>query len=108
MLLSVCPTTVAEAPASSVWALLVGPRALDRWWDAESLEAPDRPLVPGDRIVAHPKGAPGFLRLFLDVTSVDAEQWQIGFDIRLPLGVRLEELMRIVPLGTERCRITFG
>jgi hypothetical protein len=103
-----CPTDVAQAPASAAWALLVQPRALDRWWDAESLEAPDRPLAPGDRIIARPKGAPGFLRIIADVTSVDAENLQLGLDIRLPLGLRLEEIIRIIPLGTERCRITFG
>ncbi|MCY1078141.1 SRPBCC family protein [Archangium lansingense] len=108
MSVSVCPTVVAQAPASFVWALLVQPRAMDRWWDAESLEAPDRPLVPGDRIIAHPKGAPGFLRITADVTLVDTENLQFGLDIRLPLGLRNEEVIRITPLGPERCRITFG
>jgi len=108
MSFSVCPTAVAKAPASSVWALLVEPRALDRWWDAESVEAPNRPLAPGDRIIARPKGGLGFLRITLDVTSVDAQNLQIGFDIRLPLGLRNEEVIRITALGTDRCRITFG
>lgn len=108
MAFSVCPTTVAQAPASSVWALLVGPHALDRWWDAESLQAPDRPLVPGDRIIARPKGPLGFLRITADVKSVDAEHLQLGLDIRLPLGLRNEELVRVIPLGPDRCRITFG
>jgi hypothetical protein len=108
MSLSVCPTTVANAPASSVWALLVEPGALDRWWDAESVEAPNRPLAPGDRILARPKGGPSFLRITVDITSVDAENLQIGFDIRLPLGLRNEQVTRITPLGPDRCRITFG
>jgi uncharacterized protein YndB with AHSA1/START domain len=66
MSFSVCPTDVAKAPAASVWGLLVEPRALDRWWDAEPVEAPDRPLLPGDRIIARSKGAPGFLRITTD------------------------------------------
>jgi hypothetical protein len=108
MSFSVCPTTVAEAPAPSVWALLVEPRALDRWWDAKSVEAPDRPLAPGDRIVARPKGSLSFLRITADVTLVDAENLQLGLNIRLPLGLRNDEVIRISPLGPERCRITFG
>ncbi|WP_375769459.1 hypothetical protein NR798_00835 [Archangium gephyra] len=84
------------------------PQGLDRWWDAKSVAVPAHPLVPGDRIIARPKGAPGFLRITLDVTSVDAEHLQIGFDIRLPLGLRLEEVIRVIPLGAARCRTSFG
>jgi hypothetical protein len=102
-----CPTCVAEAPVEVAWSLFEPLRLVD-WMDAKLLRVtPEGPLAVGQRIEL----STGPLHRFtvtLDVLEVDALAHRLHLWCRLPLGIINDEIMTMMPLGADRCRINFG
>jgi hypothetical protein len=107
MLLTSCPTCVADAPIGVVWSLFE-PTRLNEWWDARLRRVtPEGPLSPRQRI----EGSTGPLGMFAftwDVLEVDPVAHRLRLLIRVPFGIRNDETVNLAPLGTNQCRISFG
>jgi uncharacterized protein YndB with AHSA1/START domain len=105
-MLHVCQTEFVRASAEHVWRTILTPAELARWTDSYLIEAPNRELRAGDHLVLG--AGPGHrLRVTFDVrTIVPAEECVL--DVRLPLGVSNHEVIRVTPVGPNRCRVSFS
>lgn len=102
-----CPVCVTDAPIEVAWSLF-DPARLDEWWDAAVRRVrPEGTLAPGQRIDAV-AGPLGMLTVTLDVLEVDVSAHRLRFLSRLPFGVTNDQTTIMVPLGPNRCRISFG
>jgi uncharacterized protein YndB with AHSA1/START domain len=105
-MLQVCPTDVVNAPAERIWQLLTTPRELARWTRTALIDAPDRELRGGDRLVLG-AGVGHRMKVTFQVREA-IRPHLLALDIRLPFGVTNNEVIRIMPLGPEACRVTFN
>ena len=102
----VCPTDVVRASAERLWQLVTTPTALARWSDTTVLDAADRELSPGDRLLLG-AGPWRFAKVFLRVEDAVRPR-RLALDIRLPLGITNREVIEIVPVDQHSCRVTFN
>jgi uncharacterized protein YndB with AHSA1/START domain len=98
-----CPTCVVAARPERIWSLLTVPAELAHWTGTRIVEAPERTLAPGDRVVLRP--APT-LRVVFDILSAEPLK-ELRFDARLPFGVTNHEVVTLSPLAGG-CRVTFN
>lgn len=106
MPIQVCPSDIVCASVDRVWDALTIPSELERWTETRILAGPARALQVGDRLVLGV--GPGHrLKVYFDVVEVERPA-SLAIDIRLPLGVRNHEVIRISPLSTCECRVTFN
>lgn len=98
-----CPTDIVRAPAARVWEHLIDPTRLG-WVDARLIEAPERPLAVGDRLVFV---ASFGLRVSWVVLAMEPLR-SLELDIGLPFGMANHQTMVISPAGEESCRVTFN
>ena len=105
-MLHVCPTEVVGAPAERIWQLVTTPTELARWSDTRLIDAPDRELRAGDRLVLG-AGLAHRMKVILHVREAVRFR-QLTVDIALPLGVTNDEVIAIAPLGDSGCRVTFN
>lgn len=106
MEVQVCPIETIEAPAESVWQLVVNLARFQEWTDAKVVKPPARPLRAGDRFQA----VTGFANLFrvsFDVLEVKKPS-TFALDVHLPFGLVNHEVLEIAPLAPERCRVIFN
>ena len=99
-----CPTTVVAAPVERVWDLVVSPSRLAEWTDTKLLEAPDRPLVAGDRAIY--AAGPG-LRAVFDVLEVAAPH-TFAVDVTMSFGIVNHEVIQLSKIDEQSCRVTFN
>jgi uncharacterized protein YndB with AHSA1/START domain len=105
-MLHVCPTDIIHAPAERVWHLVAAPQELAAWTDTRIIEAPDGELRAGDRLVL---GAGIGHRMQVVFTVRDAVRpRRLDLHIRLPLGVTNDEVIEILPIAADACRVTFN
>ena len=105
-MLNVCPTEVVHAPADRVWRLVTTPTELARWSDTKVIEAPDRELLAGDRLVLG-AGIGHHMKVTSRVEDAVRPR-HLAVRIRLPLGVTNNEVIQITPIGADACRVTFN
>jgi uncharacterized protein YndB with AHSA1/START domain len=105
-MLHVCPTDVVHAPADRIWDLVTTPSELARWSDTTVIEAPDRQLRAGDRLVLG-AGIGHRLKVIFQVQDAVRPR-QLAIDIRLPFGVTNKEVIQIAPVGADACRVVFN
>jgi hypothetical protein len=104
-----CPTAVVNAPAEVIWNLLLNTKSWGTFYDVTVISVhPPGTAHPGQRLT----GKPGFallpLRLEFDFTDVDSRNHHLGFDGRLPFGIKVREDMRITPIDANHCRVTYN
>jgi uncharacterized protein YndB with AHSA1/START domain len=104
-MLHVCPTGVVHASPDRIWSLLTTPRELAAWTQTTLVEAPDREIRDGDRLVLGAGPAHWFRVIFQIREAVRPHL--LSLDIHLPLGVTNDEAIRISPIAAEACRVTF-
>lgn len=97
-----CPTDVIHAPPERVWELLTNPAPFG-WVGVKVLKAPARTLTVGDRLVFGPAPA---LRLSWQVLSVNPLR-TLELDIKVPFGIRNQEVVVVSPVDGGGCRVTF-
>ena len=105
-MLQVCPADVVNAPAERVWQLVTMPTELARWTDTLLIDAPDRQLRAGDRIVFG-AGVAQHLKVVLTIRDVVPTR-ELSLQVRLPFGVTNDEVIRITPLAANACRVAFN
>jgi hypothetical protein len=105
-MLHVCPTEFVRASAAHVWRTILVPGELARWTDTRLIEAPNRELREGDRLVLG--AGPGQrITLRLDVRKIIAGE-QCALHVHLPFGVVNDEVIRVTPFGPDACRVAFS
>jgi uncharacterized protein YndB with AHSA1/START domain len=106
MMIHVCPTDIVQASPAQIWYLLTNPRKLAGWSDTSVIEAPEREIIAGDRLVLGAGIAHRFHVMFLVREAVPPRL--LSLDIRLPFGVTNDETIDISPVGSGSCRVTFN
>jgi Polyketide cyclase / dehydrase and lipid transport len=105
---SSCPTSTVNAPVEIVWELLTRPETWGDFYDVRvtSVE-PAGPAVVGQTVFA--ESGPRLLHLALEFrfTKVDAVNFELGLDVKLPFGVTLREDLNCAPIGQEECRVNY-
>lgn len=103
MAISACPAAVVDAPVEAVWDLLVNPYKYG-WMDARVVAVnPPGKARAGQTVILR-----AGLKLTLTVLEVDEPARQIGFRLRLPLGMVVESHISCVPLNAAACRVQYG
>jgi uncharacterized protein YndB with AHSA1/START domain len=105
-MIQVCPTDIVEASPDRIWELLTNPRELADWSDTTLIEAPEREITAGDRLVLGAGLAHRF-RVVFHVRQALRPRL-LSIDIRLPFGVTNDETIDISPVGSDACRVTFN
>lgn len=103
MIINACPTDVISASPERVWELLVRPDLFAQWAECVLEEGPRRPVTTGERFVFRK----GPFHIRYEVLGVDAPR-ELALNIHLPFGVLNREVVRITPVGAERCRVTLN
>jgi len=85
---------------------LTTPTELAAWTGMTLVEAPEREMRAGDRVVLGAgMGLP--LRMIFDVREAVRPQL-LSVDVRLPFGITNDETTRISPIGLSECRVTYN
>jgi hypothetical protein len=107
--LSVCPSEVAHAPASTVWRLLANPREYTQWIDAHVASiTPDRSAVPGQRILLRAPTWGRWFTLWIEVERADSTSGVLELTTSFPFGLVLRNRIAVAPLDAQTCRVQFG
>ena len=103
-----CPTSIIDAPVEIVWTLLTRPGGWGDFYDVRiaSIE-PTGPAVVGQTVIA--ESGPRLLHLKLEFRfiKIDAVNYNVGLDVRLPFGITVREDLSCVPLGQDKCRVNY-
>ena len=105
---SSCPTSIVNAPVEIVWGLLTHP---ERWGDFYDVRVtsvePTGPAAVGQIIFA--ESGPRLLHLALEfrLTKIDAVNYELGLDVKLPFGVTVCEELNCVRIGQDQCRVNY-
>ena len=105
-MLHVCPTEFVRASAEQIWRTIVAPRELARWTGTHLIEAPNRELRPGDRLVLG-VGLRHRMKVTLDVLRI-VDREECALKVHLPFGVVNDEVIRVTPFGPDACRVAFS
>ncbi len=103
-----CPTSIVNAPVELVWALLTRPEGWGDFYDVRITSVdPVGPAVVGQTVFA--ESGPQFLHLKLQVRylEIDALNYKLGLDVRLPFGITVQENLSCVPVGQNQCRVNY-
>lgn len=102
----VCPTEFVRASAQQVWRTILAPRELARWTDTRLIEAPNRELREGDRLVLG-AGLGHRIRVTLEVRKIVAGK-ECAVHVHLPFGVTNKEVIRVTRVVPDACRVAFS
>jgi hypothetical protein len=109
MALNVCPAARVAAPVEIVWDLLADPARWDTWIDGRVQRiAPAGPAVPGQIISVTAPGLGRRWPVLFRVEVVNPPAHQLGMQVTLPLGMRLQEHVSCTPLDPASCRVQYG
>ena len=103
-----CPTEIVEAPIEVVWRLLTNFEGWGNFYDVRVLRVePPGAAVVGQRMFG--ESGPRWLHLGVsfEFVLIDEPRHQLEFDVRLPLGLTVHEVLDCVPLASERCRVNY-
>jgi len=105
-MIHVCPTDIVRASPDRIWDLLTNPRELAGWSDTVVIDAPEREITTGDRLVLGAGLAYRF-RVIFHVREA-ARPRLLSINVRLPFGVTNHETIAIIPVESNACRVTFN
>ena len=106
MPVEVCPTDILHAAAQRIWDALTIPSKLATWVGAKLLGDPGRRLEAGDHLVLG-VGLGQRVRVYFDVLKAQPPT-ELILDVHLPLGIVNHEVVRITPINSRECRVTFN
>jgi ligand-binding SRPBCC domain-containing protein len=109
MIVNVCPSGIAAAPAQQVWQVLTTPDRFGEWLDAAvvAVRPPGR-AVAGQRIDLV---APSFgfhWRVSIDVDAVDPDGRWIDLTGRLPFGIVNHERVTLAQVDADQTLVRFN
>jgi hypothetical protein len=109
MTLNVCPAAQVAAPVEVVWDLLADPARWNDWVDGRVRRIePAGPAVPGQTILVTTPGLGRLWPVRFRVEMVDPATHQLGMEVTLPMGMRMEEHVSCTGLGPSSCRVQYG
>ena len=90
-----CPTNIVNAPVEIVWTLLTRPEGWGDFYDVRiaAIEPPG-PAVVGQTVFAESGPWPLHLKLKFRFTKIDAVNYKLGLDVRLPFGITVRAVFR--------------
>ena len=104
-----CPTAVIEAPIDRVWTLLTNPAGWGDFFDLRITKVdPAGMAIVGQRVEAESGPRLLHIKLNIEFKEIDASNFGINMIVNLPLGIKVREELRCIPLGLDRCRVTYG
>jgi hypothetical protein len=105
---SSCPTSIVNAPVEIVWTLLTRPEEWGDFYDVRlrSVEPPGVAVV-GQTVFAESGPRPLHFALEFRFTKIDAMNYELGIDVRLPFGITVREDLSCVPIGQDQCRVNY-
>lgn len=105
---SSCPTVVVDAPADTVWTLLTNPAGWPSFYDVRvmRIEPAGRATV-GQRVFA--ESGPRWLHLpvMLTYTDIDPGMRSLELDVKMPLGLAVNEALSCSPISDRQCRVNY-
>jgi activator of Hsp90 ATPase-like protein len=95
MIVNVCPSARASAPAERVWQVLTNPELLGEWTDvAYASSEPAGPPVRGQVIRLKAPGLGLTLPVTIEIGDMDPDRRWIDMLVRLPFGITNREVER--------------
>ena len=103
-----CPTAIIDSPVEIVWTLLTRPEEWGKFYDlrVKSIE-PAGAAAIGQTVVA--ESGPRLLHLALEIRfrKIDAVNYELGLDVKLPFGITVSEDLSCAPIGQDQCRVNY-
>jgi hypothetical protein len=106
MAIEVCPSDTLQATADHIWDALTIPPKLASWIGAKVLNDPGRRLEAGDHLVLG-IGPGHWIKIYFDMLKAE-QLTELRFDAHLPLGIVIHEVIRVTPISSSECRVTFN
>jgi len=99
------PNEHRQCASRDVWTLLTRP---GDFYDVRiaSVEPPG-PAEVGQTVFGETGPRLLHLKLEFRFTQIDAANYTLGFDVRLPFGVTVREDLNCVPLSQHQCRVNY-
>ena len=108
MPVSVCPTTVVDAPAAVIWALVGAPDQYGTWAGADVVSViPTGPVAAGQRIRLTTRELGLTFKVGIDILEVEVPG-SLRLKVTLPFGVVNYEHIVISPISDRQARLTFN
>jgi len=108
-IVSVCPSTVVDAPVERVWEIVTQPQGFDLWADASLVTAePPGPASAGQELHLVTRALGWTFAVQISVREVDAERRRLRFLVTLPFGIVNDETITMVDAGDGRTLVRFG
>ncbi|HYW23949.1 MAG TPA: SRPBCC family protein [Terriglobales bacterium] len=108
-IVSVCPSTVVDAPVERVWEIVTQPQGFDLWADASLVTAePPGPASAGQELHLVTRALGWTFAVRISVREVDAERHRLHLVVALPFGVVNDEVMTFAEAGEGRTLVRFG
>ena len=105
---SSCPTVVVDAPVDTVWTLLTNPAGWSSFYDVRVMRVePPGLATVGQRVFA--ESGPRWLHLavMLTYTNIDPGKRSLGLDVKMPLGLAVNEALSCSPISDRQCRVNY-
>ena len=106
MILHSCPTDIVTGTPERVWELLTNPARYASWADARPVDARERHVTVGERVVLR-VGPAGAFKVVFEFLKLEPPS-ELTLDARLPFGIVNHEVVRINRIDESRCRVTFN
>jgi uncharacterized protein YndB with AHSA1/START domain len=106
MPIEACPSDTFHATADRIWDALTIPSRLAGWIGAKTLNDPGRRLEAGDHLVLG-IGLSHWIKIYFDMLKAE-QPTELRFDVHLPLGIVIHEVIRVTPISSSECRVTFN
>jgi hypothetical protein len=100
---------IVNVPVELFWSLLTLPGGWGDFYDVRITRVDPAGLAVVGQTVFGESG-PKLLHLKLQFrfVEIDALDYKLGLDARLPFGIMVREDLRCVPLGPEQCRVNYN
>lgn len=109
MIVNVCPSAIAEAPASRVWQVLTTTERIGDWTDSQVIEVrPPGPAHAGQRIDLAASALGRRWRVSIEVQAMNAEAGWIQLRIGLPFGIVNDERVTLTQLDPGHTLVRFN
>jgi ligand-binding SRPBCC domain-containing protein len=109
VIVNVCPSGIAQAPAERVWQMISTPERYGEWVDATVVAVqPPGPAAAGQHVELTTPFLGRRWPFSIDVVSLDANRRWIDLRVRLPFGVVNDEHLTLTDWGASGTLVRFN